>query len=200
MKGTGDMDITLLEYGCTCSDIDDLNFCYEAVKEDFFEEIGGSSFNESGESGNKTAKIKSLIRDNKKKIAIIAGVAVALGTISVLLYRKGKNKEAAATKEASGKVKKLASLFSRKNKEIEKDASGSDPEKAVKKAGALNAKISAIAKKVTSIKDKLKAKVSKKSAKPVEEEPKFTENDKDFMDLIMNLNEIYKNTDEYLDQ
>ena len=35
------MDYTLLEYAIDCADFDDLSFCYEAVRDDFFDDIAG---------------------------------------------------------------------------------------------------------------------------------------------------------------
>ena len=111
--------------------------------------LGGGVFEETGGS-EKLAEIKKIVKDNKKKIAIIAGAAVALIAISVALNKKGKKKEAETVKKAATEFKAQAKEFTAANAEVVKN-------KSMAEAEALNRKVTKAAEKATEKKDKAKA-------------------------------------------
>ena len=106
------MDITLLEYGCACSDVDDLLFCYEAVKEDFFNEISGEYLESSNDTISKS-KIKDFMFKHKKLLKMCAVALVALTALAVAVKVKLDLKHAE-------KIEKLTNEQRQKYKEYKK--------------------------------------------------------------------------------
>lgn len=134
-------DYNTLEIGLWCEnkEFEEANFCYESVKESFFDDIcGNDEFYTEGivdklkkpkkEESTKSAKIKKLIGANKKKIAIVAACAVAILAAVVILKKKGKTKEAEAAKKVGESLKASAEKLKEKNNEVEKVAKEAEKE------------------------------------------------------------------------
>ena len=131
------IDSSVLYTGIYCADKNDpvLNFCYESVRDEFFDDISGGEFVEgvvvytSNTNGRKAYRaqkkfeeeyydeyykdLKEFCKTNKKKIiALIAGIA-GLTIAAQLLIRRGAKKEAKALegtiKELTNKSKNLKS-------------------------------------------------------------------------------------------
>lgn len=128
----------ILNIAVWCEDkreIDDtFDFCYEYVRENFFDEIGGGDFleesydddydffdyiNEAATPSSSLAKAKALVKKNKKKIAIIAACATALIAVVLILNKKGDKKKAEAAKKAGEALKEAAKKAGEENKKVE---------------------------------------------------------------------------------
>ena len=134
-------DYNTLETGLWCAGkgFEEANFCYESVKESFFDDIcGNDEFYTEGivdkfkkpkkAEPTKSAKIKKIISANKKKIAIVAACAVAILAAVVILKKKGKTKEAEAAKKVGESLKASAEKLKEKNNEVENVAKEAEKE------------------------------------------------------------------------
>ena len=109
------IDYNTLSIGLLCSDSDSYNFCYEAVKDDFFDEIGGYMIESDGriqkirdkekaakaevkkKAGNAKAKLAKLKKLDRKQKAAIAAAFVALAAVVVALKKTAPARAAKLT-------------------------------------------------------------------------------------------------------
>ena len=100
----------LYEFGIECADHDDLHFCYESVRDEFFNDISGDDFYiEKAKASGVKAKlstVKQWIVANKKKIALLAAAVAGLFIIAAQLRKKKALKEADALLEKAKEYKK----------------------------------------------------------------------------------------------
>ena len=118
-------DYDVLNAGLYCESVeqDDAEFCYEAVREAFFDEISDMEYLE--ESGDSKGKIKTILKENKKKIAVIAACIVAITAIIVILRKKGSKtsvEKAEQAKEVLVEAKEKAVEATKKAEQASKAA------------------------------------------------------------------------------
>lgn len=159
------IDYNILDVGLWCEgkDFEEAELCYDIIREDFFDDIGGGELFEEA-SSSKSAQLKQTIKNNKKKIAIIAACSVALIAAVVILKKKGKTKEAAQAKKAGEHFKSVASTLKNQNTQVESAAKSVIQEE--KKASTPEQK-KAAAKKVEKVLEKAEA-VNAKAEKTAE--------------------------------
>ena len=107
------IDYNVLNIGLQCADREELSFCYEAVKEDFFDEITDDGFYIESESSDsqeikaEKKKLQKLKKLSKKRIAAIATALVAFGALIVALKKTAPER----AKKLSDKIKDVDKEF-----------------------------------------------------------------------------------------
>jgi len=121
------MNYNMLSFGINCIDDPELDFCYEAVREDFFDDISEDYFSEAAIPENiKTPliAIKDWIKKNRKKLVILAGAIAVLTAVALKLKSnaaKEKREEVAEIerhkKWVKGQYDKLKASLDKMEKE-----------------------------------------------------------------------------------
>ena len=87
------MDYDILNLGVACAGKEGFEICYEAAREDFFENISGEDIITEKAMGPNLEKIKSTIAKNKKKIIFLIGAIATLLLTIVAIKRHKANEE-----------------------------------------------------------------------------------------------------------
>ena len=148
------MNYSLLHTGLVCEDREDLGLCYEAAREDFFDEISGDLLLEEGQDEKSDKDDKKQAKEAKKKVKKakkitkkkIAACALLLTLLAAAVVALKKTAPERANK-MHDKVDKLYTEYYELNDKIRSDESGdsSGNKKEMRKLKLIYVKANALA-------------------------------------------------------